>query len=480
MMSRRTAGLAIAAAVVIGLVVRLHAWVGMIASDDLTHVYAAAHFWDDPIEHSMPTEDDSAYTVNTRRAGVNLLQAIAIAVGGVNERALSSVSLVASALTIVLCGLWAGALAGRRAAVVAAWLVAATPVDAWQATIWLQDNVYAALICGAMAAMAWGVRTGRLRWWFVAGLAFGYLQYVKENASILVSVLVVVGAVRSWRARRIDRPTVALLGGVAAMQVVACAYWSIAMGDPLYYVRAWLARQTAVESQESLRPYPHNLVRLGLYAGYHLTFGIGLLLAIGPGVKWLRRGDAPARVRTDLAIVAGLQLVLLVHVMRWGAWTQRYLLQITPYLAAIGAAGLVWTTREWKPRARTALLAGAVALTALGLAIGRQQHGPYRADVVRAFHRALPGLAPPDAPVVVVRNPARPAHYTDRALAILDGYRHDRFGNVLHPGHVARGLVVYCHLERLPRPTAPPGRRVFAHETRGGREWIEVYAVGLP
>ena len=67
------------------------------------------------------------------------------------------------------------------------------------------------------------------------------------------------------------------------------------------------------------------------------------------------------------------------------------------------------------------------------------------------------------------------------ALALLDGYRHDRFHAVADPATVTRGLVVYSFLDghRAP-PTAPPGRRVFATATSGGRRWVEVYAVGVP
>lgn len=470
-MSNRVLALALAAALAVGLAVRLASWTGMIASDDLTHAWAAVHFWDDPIEHGMPDGPDSAYTVNARRAGVNVPLAIGAAIAGPSEATFGTVTLLESLLGVLACAAWAGALVGRRGAVLAAWLAAVTPVDVWQATIWLQDDLYAAGLAAAMAALAWGVRTEKLRWWAVAGAIFGYLQYVKESASIVVAVLVIAGVVRSIRARRVDRPTVALLGGVAVMQIVACTYWAIAVGDPLYYVREWLGRQAAVEAEDPMRPFPHNLVRLGLYLGYHQALGLGLLVAAGFGVRWLRRGDAPARIRHDAALVAIVQLALLLHVLRWGAWTQRYLLQIVPVAIALGAAGLATVRVRWQ--------VAAVAATALGLVLGHPQHGRHRADVVRAAYRALPSLAPADVPVVVALG-SRPAHYADRALALLDGYRSDRF-RAGDPAAVTRGLVVYSHLERHPtRPTAPPGRRVFTAETRGGREWIEIYAVGLP
>lgn len=481
MSPRRAAVLAIAAALAVGLVLRLATWTGTIATDDLTHAWAAMHVWDDPVEHDMPDGRDSAYTVNARRVGVNLPLAAGAAIAGPSETTFGTVALIESLLAVLAVALWAGALAGRRAAVLAAWFGAVCPVEVWQATIWLQDGLYAAGLAGAMAAAAWAERTAQPRWWLLSGALLGYLQYVKESAAIVVIVLLAIAAVRSLRARRLERSALWLLAGVLAVQVLATAYWWLAVGDPTYYVREWLTRQSTVEDIAVTRPFPHNVLRLGLYLGYHLALGLGLLVAAYFGVRWLRRGSAPGRVRVDAAVIAVLQLLLLLHVLRWGAWTQRYLLQLTPVVIALGAAGLAeaWPART--PRWRNAVYAALIATTALGLLIGHPQHGRWRADVVRRAHAALPALAPADTPVYVVLGP-RPAHYTDRTLALLDRYRTPRFHHVADASMITRGLLVYCHLERHPGPPpTPPGRRVFAAETTGARtrQWIEIYAVGL-
>ncbi|MBK9029867.1 MAG: glycosyltransferase family 39 protein [Myxococcales bacterium] len=477
MLDRRTA-LAITAALVVGLALRLHGWVGTIAADDLTHTWAAAHVWDQPIEPDMPLP--MGYDVNGRRVGVNLPLAVGAAIGGPTERSFAAVTLVESLVGLLLCAAWAGALGGRRAAALAAWLAAVAPIEVWNSTLILQDVLFAAGLAAAMAGLAWGARTGRARWWFVAGLGFGYLQYVKESAAILVAALVVVGAVRSVRARRLDRGTLWLLAGVAAMQVAACTYWAAVTGDPLYYVTSWLHRQTALETVPAMRPFPHNLLRIGLYVGYHQVFGVGLLVAGFFGVRWLRRGDAPARVRQDVALIAALQLALLIHILRWGAWTQRYMMQLSPLLISVGAVGLVAAWGELAPRRRQLRYAVVVAATALGLVTGIPQHGRFRADALRATSAALAAPELAGLPVYVVRG-SRPARFSDRALALLDGYRHDRFHAVADPSAVTRGLVVYSFLDGHPAPPAtPPGRRVFATATQGGRRWVEVYAVGVP
>ncbi|MCE9577004.1 MAG: glycosyltransferase family 39 protein [Deltaproteobacteria bacterium] len=477
MTERRTAGLAIVAALLVGLGLRLEAWVGTIASDDLTHAYAAIHPWNDPVEHSMP--DGHGYDVNARRIGVNLPLAIGAAIAGPTEQTFGTVTLLESLLGILLCAAWAGALGGRRAAVLAAWLAAVSPIEVWYATVFLQDVLFSAGLAGAMAAIAWGARTDRMRWWFASGLAFGYLQYVKENAAILVAALVVVGVVRSIRARRIDRGTVGLVAGVAAIQLLACVYWWVAIGDPLYYVKAWLQRQVALEAVAPMQPFPNNVLRLGLYIGYHQVFGIGLLVAGYFGVRWLRRGDAPPRVRQDIAVIAVLQLALLIHILRWGSSTQRYMMQLSPILIVLGAVGLVAAWGALAPRIRRARYAAVVAATAISLLTGIRQHGRFRADVIRATSAAISTPELIDLPVYAVRGP-RVSHYIERTLALLDGYRHDRFHLIDDPATVQRGLIVYSFLEQHPQPlVAPPGRRIFATGL-GTSRWVEVYAVGIP
>jgi 4-amino-4-deoxy-L-arabinose transferase-like glycosyltransferase len=475
--TRRTASIAIAVAIVVGLALRLVAWSGTIASDDLTHAYAAMHLWDDPVEHAVSSEPGSAYTVNARRVGVNLPLAAGVAIAGPSEATFGTVALVESLLVILACALWAGALAGRRAAVIAAALAAVTPVDVWHATIWLQDGLFAALLAAGMAAAAWAVRTEQPRWWLATGMALGYLQYVKENASFLIVALAVVGLVRTVRARRIDRGTAWMIAGVVVMQALAAAYWWAVMGDPLYYVDAWIGRQTSVEAAPPGRPFPENLLRLGQYVTYDQALGVGHLVAAWFAVRWLRLGDAPARIRQDATVVAVLQVLVLLHVLRWSSSTQRYLMQIVPVVVALGAAGLADAWTERSARWRNVALAAILASAAIGIFVGRPQHGPFRADVVRRAVAALPRLAPTGTPVFVVMG-VRPTHYTDRAAALIAEYEAPPWQVITDPSTVTRGLVVYCHLEhQLMLPVEPPGKRVFHTSTRGGREWLEIYAV---
>jgi hypothetical protein len=213
MSPRAATALAVAAAIVVGLAVRLATWTAAIGSDDLTHAWAATHLWHDPIEHGMPDGPDSVRTRSTpagsgstcrwRRRRRSPGRARHLRGGDAGRVA-------ARHRGVRALGRRAGRAAGRgdrRGAGRGA------PIDAWQATIFLQDTLWAARAGATLAALAWGARHARWRWWFVAGLGFGYLQYVKESAAILVVALVVLGAARIVaRAAARSRHAVALAG----------------------------------------------------------------------------------------------------------------------------------------------------------------------------------------------------------------------------------------------------------------------------
>lgn len=495
----RTAAL-VAAAVVVGLTVRLATYTGTIASDDLTHAWAATHVWHDPVEHSMPDQPGSPYTVNARRVGVNLPLAAAVAIAGPREGAFAAVPLVASLCGVVLIALAAAGVGGARAAVLAAWLTALLPVDVWQATIWLQDSLFAAGLAGVLAALVWAQRDPqgpapdrratsaaaggserRDRWWLwlVAGATLGYLQYVKESAAIVLVALLALGGWRSWRDRALHRGTLWLLAGFAALQVLATIYFAIAFADAGYYLRSWLGRQVGFEAEAAPRPFPHNLVRLGLYLTWSGALGLGLPVALWPGGHWLARAAAPS-IRRTLVVLLVVQLAVTIHVLRWGAWTMRYLLQLTPLLVLIAAAGLAEVWRERSLRAQAGLYGAVIAATAAGLVFGHPQHGRFRSQLVREVGLVIARDVPADLPVYVVLGP-RPGHYVDRALALLDGPRPGGWQVTGAPAAIARGVLIYSNLEHHPTPPTPaPGRLLYQGQTRGGRDWLVAYAVGLP
>ncbi|MGE0869046.1 MAG: ArnT family glycosyltransferase [Kofleriaceae bacterium] len=471
-------------AVAVGLAVRLVTYTGTIVSDDLTHTWAAVHFWDDPIEHSMPTGADSAFTVNARRVGVNLPMWIAAEIAGPSEASFAAVPLVFSLLGIFAVAAWVRVLAGPRAGLIAGWLWAVLPIDVWHSTIFLQDNIFATVLAAGMAAMAWAERDDRRAAWIAAGLALGYLHYVKESAAALVAIIVVAGIVRSWRARRIHRGTLYMLIAAAAIHLLVLGYFAHATGDPLYYVKSWVVRQAAVEA-EAMRAFPHNVVRLGLYLSWGCALGIGVPIGAVLGVRWLRRAtEVPRALRWQLAVLTAIQLAIVLHVLRWGAWTMRYLLQVTPALVALAAVGIATAWPAAASRKQRTFAIGAVVLTALGLVLGHPQHGRFRNEIVRTAYAAIERDIPDDVPVYVVANPSREPHYTDRALMLYARYRPRAGGwhTTKDPTAITRGVLVWASYERHSAPPAgPPGRLLFSDVTYDQFDnplWIEVRVVG--
>jgi hypothetical protein len=229
-----------------------------------------------------------------------------------------------------------------------------------------------------------------------------------------------------------------------------------------------------------------NLVRLAFYLSWGAALGIGLPIAVGLGVRWLRRDEVtPRALRIQLAVLSIVQLAVVVHVLRWGSWTMRYLLQLTPALVVLAAVGLATAWPAASKRARRALVVCAIATTAIGLAIGHPQHGRFRGELARDAYAAITREVPPDVPVYVVANPEREAHYTDRAFALFAGYRPRPGGwNVTSsPSQITRGVLVWSSYERHREPpVGAPGRRLYTGETFfavEGHMWIEVRAIGL-
>ncbi len=137
-------------------------------------------------------------------------------------------------LTVSLTGIVAAYLIGRdlahrRVGYVAAALVAVAPLEALVGTRLRPDAIAPAVLAFAMWCALRAGRAGRvgLRWAFGAGLLLGIAWSVRENALVLIPVLVMAG----WGARR--RGLVAGLVGAAVVPACAALVFAIGAGDPL-------------------------------------------------------------------------------------------------------------------------------------------------------------------------------------------------------------------------------------------------------
>lgn len=119
-------------------------------------------------------------------------------------------------------------LASPRVGLMAAGIVALTPMEARLGTVLRPDAIVPAI--GALAVW-FGLRAGRTdasRWWaFGAGLALGAGWSVRENALLLAPIVLMAG----WAGLR--RGILPAIGGLAVVPAITAVVFAIGAGTPL-------------------------------------------------------------------------------------------------------------------------------------------------------------------------------------------------------------------------------------------------------
>lgn len=445
----------LALAILAGLSVRLVFFTGLIGSDDLTYADAARYMFSS--EHERPFEDATAGGVAIRRIGLNLPLFLAMQAFGVSEQSLALAPLLFSlaGIPIVwgLLRLWAGPGAGLTAA----WLWALLPVDVYTATLWLPDNVFATVFATFLLFLALSERSQTGRWAALfAGVALGYLEYVKEIAYVFIVPLAAHAAYTWWRTRRLNTRVIYVVVGFVFVQVLAAWYFWSQGGHPLVFWRMAFLRYTDVMLHFDQRnPFPQNLVLTWRYLTEQWAFGYGVVVFAPLMLIGLLSKSTPMRGRLFMFLL--LQAYIVYEGVKLGHWTQRYLLQASPTVLALVVMGLwVLLSRLPQPRNRRALaLAGTALVLATGVALRpeRQQHGRFRAQVLRDAHAYLAANAAADDPIYLVASneywKGAVPFYTKRALELLSGHRPFKGGfHDLAEAYAAQsGWVVLSHLE---------------------------------
>ncbi len=135
--------------------------------------------------------------------------------------------LVWSLASIVVAYLLGRELASHRVGVVAAAVVALTPMEARLGTVLRPDAIVPALVGLAVWFALRAARTDASRWWaFGAGLAMGAGWSVRENALLMAPIVLIAG----WAALR--RGILPALGGIAVMPALAAVVFAIGAGTP--------------------------------------------------------------------------------------------------------------------------------------------------------------------------------------------------------------------------------------------------------
>jgi hypothetical protein len=451
--SRRTGELlALFVIVLAGLAIRLFFFTGTIGNDDLPHAYAAYFlFSPDAEKHAVVNwPDDALY----RRMAINVPLWLSMRALGVHEWSLALTPLVFSLAGSVFMYLTLRLLAGTAAGLAAAAVWACLPAQVYQATLWLQDDVFsgtfAAFLFFFIAALDSRGRR-RLLYGLAAGMALAYLQYAKETACLLVVPTAVVLLVAALRDRRALWTGGAVLLGFAGLHALAgLLFWHL-NGSFWWY---WAEAVAAVQSKASLSVPVPEMLKL-FWQRFCQKWLLGYAVVVFPlfaGAAFLSR-RAPHRLL--LALLLGVQLFVWYGATCLTTGQDRYAQQLSAPYVAISVLGVVLMANRLATGRRrrlflTSLAAcGLVAATAAALRRDRQQFQWGRMQSLRLgfdFYRAM---AAPHEPIYTFETPARAASFTRRACYQFAGFESPAGGfRDWHPGETPdSGWAVLSFLE---------------------------------
>lgn len=311
----------------VALAIRLTFFIGYQGRDDRNYL-AYAH-------HVASGQTIASLDVQTQwvgRVGFWLPLAASISVLGSTEYAY-----VLFPLSLSIAGVWitlaiGTATVGRRAAVLAALLLAILPLDVLYATRAYPDLPLGVLMVGAFW-LALRARDEHQPWWIAsaAGFVLGAAYLQKETA--LFAAVPIGIALRFWSRRHWQA---LLLIGLSVCVVVAAefAFWQTVKGDPLYRFHAADAALTAVMDRldespaQGWVPGPkptemyrssNSLLDAALMLAVNEELGLLYWLALPLFFIGLVRKDAPTR---DLRMWIGLLLLLILFFpVHWPRYT---------------------------------------------------------------------------------------------------------------------------------------------------------------
>ncbi len=316
---------------------------------DDSHYLDAARCW---VSHGLPCAPTSHWWT---RWPIVAPMAGAIALFGEGRASVGAGAFLYWSAAIALTG-WIGALwFGRRTGLVAAAMLAVTPVFTAAALQPNADNPELAFQLAALAAATLAFRHWGRAWAVVAGVLAGIAMQTRDT-----SALFAIAAALAWLALPKERRGVllwAVAGFLAAMLGEALAYW-LATGDPL--LRYELAMRHATVPSDALAASVDTSARPFLnpayIAGWKRDMGIHVAWPIDP---WLNLLASPKVLQAFLAaaLLGGLY-------WKYVARSDRRSLLLLGGCAALIALLLVYGLAvDPKPRMFLALIA-ACALAA--------------------------------------------------------------------------------------------------------------------
>ncbi len=437
----------LAGIVLLGLVLRQHYFSGTFCNDDLRHAYHGYFLFDSPAEKYA----DVSYKNGTDfyRMGVNLPVWIATHLFGVHDWSLVLAPMIASLAGIVFIYLLLRMIADVAAAMLGAAIWACLPIDVYMATVLLQDNLFVSLLALFLLLIVAAERNDRTRQavlLLAAGFVLGYLQYVKENAIVILCLVGLWAFCRCIITRRVQwRWASILLGFLAAQALFGLLFWTIS-GEFLLYSGHFSKALSGPTIAERYPPVKMLLLYSKmLFQGWQFGYII-LVFPIAAALALLSR---ETKYRLLIALLTVAQLYI-IYVPSKYTPTSRYLLQVSVPFILLTALGLAWILKRFSPGWRkvlTPLAVIAVALvTAWPLDRRYQEYGAHRGEGHRRIFRYLTTHADENDKVYV---DTIYGTYTQRAFYQFNDFRRllGGFGPLREAHETDSGWVVLSSLE---------------------------------
>jgi hypothetical protein len=324
--------LALAGVLLAASALRLAFFTGFFGSDEVTYTSLAYLI-------SEGIWKPSTY-IGSVRLGVNLPVGFLLWLFGHHEFVANLWSLATSLGEIVLVFLLARRFWGTQAALLSAVLLASTPLHAHYAGRLMADSPLAFFITLSFFAFFRGQESGSWRWHLVAGLAAGFVWWIKSSVA---PIYVLVFAVYLIRERRLERKWFVMGAGFVAMLALNSAIFWVMQDDFWHLLRLTTTGNAVNVQQAGMATDPTYYLRY-LFIDLRHTWLLGPLALLGL-IVW-RIKDRDAAHVADVAIWGvGLALAFSLFVVSFRPLILipkqvNYMLIFLAPLALLGGYGL--------------------------------------------------------------------------------------------------------------------------------------------
>ncbi len=331
---------------------------------------------------------DAVAELVTRATGTNWH-----AYGGHIERVGRSISAVLDTITVLLVFLIGHRVHGRRVALLAASVAALAPMSIQLAHFFTTDSWLTCFVALCLYACVRAAERGAVRWFAVAGAAFGLAMATKGSVFTLAGLLAVTVAYDVWRRWRAGETTVVAFAAAPQRLAISglAAVLAFGMFEPYALAKPDVYLDNLREQAGVVRgtlDYPYTRVYIGTTPiAYQIEqlvkWGLGPVsgilalagLLVLAGRVWRRWGAGETVV---LAWFLGYGLVVALPETKF----LRYLAPLLPVLALSAGLALdaLWRLLQRYPGPRLGmavaalLLAGAAFSTASFASVYAQEH----------------------------------------------------------------------------------------------------------